>query len=117
MLLKTYNSISFCSGSIRSAASNMTVYASVDGEDYAQVASSTQLTSGISESSSAASCKVVVRNLTKRIQYMQPLFDYGPLEYEYSGKPPVIELYVSTIDDNKELLSNHIAWNPVVLSN
>jgi len=41
------------------------------------------------------------------------LFDYGP----YTGpKDARVELYVSTCDDNKELLSNRTAWNNVILS-
>jgi len=48
---------------------------------------------------------------------MQPLFEYGPLVSVYTGTDkPTIELYVSTMDDNKELLSNRTAWNNIVLS-
>lgn len=50
---------------------------------------------------------------TQNIQYLPPLFDYGPYNINDDQK---IEIYVSLIDNNKELLSNSMAWTNIVLS-
>lgn len=52
--------------------------------------------------------------ITHKVQYLPPLFDYGA--YSTRANQP-IEIYVSLIDDNKELLSNSQAWTKTVLSN
>lgn len=48
--------------------------------------------------------------LTKK--FFDPLYDYGPMSCTTS---PVVEVYVSTVDNNKDLLSSD-TWKSVVLS-
>lgn len=50
---------------------------------------------------------------THNVQYLLPLFDYGA--YDSINNQP-IEIYISLINDNKELLSNTNAWHNIILS-
>ena len=52
------------------------------------------------------------KKITK--QLFGPLFEYGPKASNASEER--IQLYISTIDDNKEYLSNTIAWKNAVIS-
>lgn len=50
-------------------------------------------------------------------QLYEPLFNYGnTLDITSPNPAHRIELYVSTIDNNKELLSNTTAWHTIILS-
>lgn len=53
--------------------------------------------------------QTIIRN------WYQPLFDYGNATPEKADTSR-LEVYVSTKNDNKELLSNRTAWKAVVLS-
>ena len=96
-----------------SRVKGITLLGSTDGEDYAQIAKVDEFADKDFSSGTYSNGKIRVWNETKYVQYLDPLFDYGP----YNGNPKQrIELYVSTIDNNKELLSNRTAWNCIVLS-
>lgn len=88
-----------------------TLYASTDGNDFVQLTQEKDLSKSVSPSG-YYSGKVRIWNVKKIVQYLDPLFEYG----EYDGSERTIQLFISTKDNNKDLLSNVESWQNLILS-